>query len=407
MLCQFTYKNFKSYRNETIFDMQASPIGEHLDNLLSVDNSNKLFLPVSVIYGPNAGGKSGVLEALAALISKVTNPIQTNRKSHKQPSYIENIECIPFAFDLATQHLPTEFTIYYQHKEIEFKYSLSIKNGVVISESLYKKFLGAKNPAKLFTRDYNGVKLGAGMNKKTINVDVSSDTPYISFLALFYNYEIIKTAIEWFSSCIYINFAKYDIVYIPNDFTEKSIILGMLREIDIPISDISIKNQKNSNSSDVMPEINIIREIDGNIFSLDILQESRGTYKLLGFLSLAITALKEGRLIIADELDSSIHPKLLRFIIKLFKNKAINKNNAQLLYTSHDVTTMKNDLFRRDEIWFAAKDDKGVSDIYSLYDIRDEDGMHVKSTASFDRQYLEGRYGADPYLSEMLSIKWE
>jgi len=77
------------------------------------------------------------------------------------------------------------------------------------------------------------------------------------------------------------------------------------------------------------------------------------------------------------------------------------------LFTSHDVTTMKNDLFRRDEIWFAAKDENGASEIYSLYEIRNEDGSHIKSTAPFDKQYLDGRYGADPYLSEMLSLKWE
>ena len=101
-------------------------------------------------------------------------------------------------------------------------------------------------------------------------------------------------------------------------------------------------------------------------------------------------ALKEGRLVIVDELDAKLHPKLLRYVIRLFTNPEINKNGAQLLFTSHDMSTMKNSIFRRDEIWFAALNSENSSEVYSL---------------SYDKQYLEGRYGADPYLRNMLS--WE
>ena len=108
-------------------------------------------------------------------------------------------------------------------------------------------------------------------------------------------------------------------------------------------------------------------------------------------------------LLIMDELDAKLHPKLLRYVISMFKNKKINKHGAQLLFTSHDIATMKNTVFRRDEIWFAALNEKHSSEIYSLYEIRREDNERVNSTAAFDKQYLEGRYGADPYLQNMLS----
>ncbi len=98
-----------------------------------------------------------------------------------------------------------------------------------------------------------------------------------------------------------------------------------------------------------------------------------------------------------------MHPKLLRYIIGLFKNKNINIHGGQLLFTSQDMTTMKNTVFRRDEIWFAALNENHESEIYSLYEIRREDNERVNSTAAFDKQYLEGRYGADPYLSNMLA----
>ena len=107
-------------------------------------------------------------------------------------------------------------------------------------------------------------------------------------------------------------------------------------------------------------------------------------------------------MVIIDELDAKLHPKLLKYVISLFKNKKINKYGAQLLFTSHDMYTLKNTVFRRDEIWFAAENDAHESEIYSLHEIRGEDNDRIKSTAAYDKQYLEGRYGADPYLSNML-----
>ena len=115
-----------------------------------------------------------------------------------------------------------------------------------------------------------------------------------------------------------------------------------------------------------------------------------------------IIALNEGRLIIIDELDAKLHPKLLKYIITLFKTPDINKNGAQLLFTSHDLTTMNNTVFRRDEIWFAALNSARESEIYSLYDIRTVDDKHINNTASYSKQYLDGRYGADPYLRNIL-----
>jgi hypothetical protein len=120
-------------------------------------------------------------------------------------------------------------------------------------------------------------------------------------------------------------------------------------------------------------------------------------------LPVLLLALQEGRLVIIDELDARLHPKLLRYVISLFKNPMLNTNGARLLFTSHDMTTMKNTVFRRDEIWFASENENHESEIYSLYEIRREDNERVNSTAAYDKQYMEGRYGADPYLSNMLT----
>lgn len=144
------------------------------------------------------------------------------------------------------------------------------------------------------------------------------------------------------------------------------------------------------------------RTLSSQEYELPFSQESDGTKKLIAALPVILLALREGRMVIIDELDAKLHPKLLRYVISLFKNKEINKYGAQLLFTSHDMCTLKNTIFRRDEIWFAAENASHESEIYSLHEIRGEDNDRVKNTAAYDKQYLEGRYGADPYLSNML-----
>ena len=149
------------------------------------------------------------------------------------------------------------------------------------------------------------------------------------------------------------------------------------------------------------------RHLGDHDYELPFADESDGTRKLIAALPGILLALREGRMVIIDELDAKLHPKLLRYVISLFKNKELNKYGAQLLFTSHDMYTLKNTVFRRDEIWFAAENAAHESEIYSLYEIRREDNDRVKNTAAYDKQYLEGRYGADPYLSNMLGGGFE
>ena len=143
----------------------------------------------------------------------------------------------------------------------------------------------------------------------------------------------------------------------------------------------------------------------GTDYELAFGDESEGTRKVFSALPLILIAIVEGRLIVVDELDSKLHPKLLRYIISLFTDRRINRNGAQLLFTSHDMSTMRNDVFRRDEIWFAALDTESSSELYSLVELRGENNQRINNTAAYDKQYLAGRYGADPYLKRMLD--WE
>ena len=113
-------------------------------------------------------------------------------------------------------------------------------------------------------------------------------------------------------------------------------------------------------------------------------------------------SLLNGTILVIDELDAKVHPLLLKYIIHLYTDLSINQKHAQLIFTSHDISTLNAQNFRRDEIWFVAKGNRQNSQLYSLVEFKNEDGESVRKDARFDKQYLEGKYGADPYLRKII-----
>lgn len=399
MICQFTFKNFKSYKDETEFDFQAAALPEFADNLIIRPKCSSL-LPVSVIYGPNGGGKSNLLQALGCLVSVVVEPIHELQKNRTSIILQEKIESRPFLFDEDSRQLPTEFQIYFRTGEYEYRYNLSLLRDEVVAESLHRLKIGAKKTACLFTREGSAVELGASINKSSINRHVNPKMPYLSFLAINYDLPVIAEVQSWFERCIVRSYgtpvAEQTVLLEDTVLTKKSIIM-LLNDMGIDITDYRYDH--------AMGNFYLQRVLSGKPYEIAFSEESDGTRKLFAALPVVLLAIKEGRPLVIDELDAKLHPKLLRYVISLFKDPDINQHGAQILFTSHDMSTMKNDVFRRDEIWFAAADAGHKSELYSLYEIRREDHQRINNTAAYDKQYMEGRYGADPYLSRMLN--WE
>ena len=399
MLCQFSFKNFMSYKDETIFDLQAEPLNEFSDSIIEFDGVSNL-LPVSVIYGPNGGGKTNLLKALSCLISLVTKPIEDLEKTRSDLILQQSMNCEPFSLDADSKNEPTEFNIYFRTQKNEFRYYIAIKNDIIVSEVLHRRSLGGKKTAIIFEREEGDIILGASINKARVSKDVNPKMPYLSFLAITYNFHVIAEVQTWFESCIIRNYANPIVehnIMLSEDEQFKSNFIHALNDMGIDVS--NYRYDKDAK------QIFLSRTVHDNEFELPFPVESDGTRKVFAALPVLMLALNQGRLVIIDELDAKLHPKLLRYIISLFTNREINKNGAQLLFTSHDMSTLKNDVFRRDEIWFAALNNEHSSEIYSLYEIRREDGSRINATASYDKQYLEGRYGADPYLRSMMN--WE
>ncbi len=397
MLCQFSFQNFNSYRAETTFDFQASTIPEFADSLIIKDKCSSI-LPVGVVYGPNGGGKSNLLLALASLISTVVKPIHELEKSRKSLIMQQKVTAEPFLFDAVSTEEPTEFQIFFRTEEYEYRYYMGVLKDEISAETLDRKKIGGKKPAHIFYREREEISLGAILQKENVNTNINAKMPFLSFLAINYNISVIAEVQEWFESCIirsYANpMAERQIMVSDNKEFKKQILL-LLNDVGVDVDDYRFDEKEK--------QLYLKRRIGEKEYELPFDHESDGTKKLIAALPMLLVALQEGRLVIIDELDAKLHPKLLRYVISMFKNPKLNKHGAQLLFTSHDMATMKNTVFRRDEIWFAALNENHSSEIYSLYEIRREDNERVNSTAAFDKQYMEGRYGADPYLQNILN----
>ncbi len=397
MLCQFSFKNFKSYKEATTFDFQATSAPEFADSLIASEKGDA-FLPVGVIYGPNGGGKTNLLSALSSLISMVVKPIYELEKTRTKIIIQQSVNAAPFLFDEISREMPTEFEVFFRQGKNEYRYNLSVYNGEIMEESLYWKSIGGKRPGMIFKREKIEITLGASTNKAGISLSVNPKMPYLSFLAINYDIPQIAEVQKWFESCIVRNYANPVAdrqLMLLNDDVYRSRIIQALNDVDIDMSGWRY--------DEINKELYTQRMMDGRIYELSFSDESDGTKKMIAALPVILMAIQEGRLLVIDELDAKLHPKLLRYVISLFKNTKINRKGAQLLFTSHDMTTMKNTVFRRDEIWFAAENRNHESEIYSLYEIRREDNERINNTAAYDKQYMEGRYGADPYLTNMLA----
>lgn len=401
MLCQFTVKNYKSIRDEMTFDMQSAAISEHENNIIR-DKDGELFLPISAIYGPNGGGKSNVLEAMHTLASKVLRPLYATGDKEERIFLQKRLLIEPFAFSKETKSQPTEFEIFFRTEIAEYRYKLHIMKDVVNYESLDRVKLDTGRRSALFERDTEEISLKGVFSKLKASEDLSATLPLLSYLGITYKKnEVVKDVLDWFEYGI--DFLNYGNpieelrMAVSNSEDVKQLMLDMIKEMDLDIVDFRVVEDENDRIDVYTKHL-----VDGYETELNLLEESSGTRKLFSLMPFIAGCLLTGTVLVIDELDAKIHPVLLRHIIMMFNDMSINKKKAQLIFTSHDLSTMNNEVFRRDEIWFVAKGNAQNSKLYSLVEFKNEKGESVRKDAKFDKQYLEGKYGADPYLKRII-----
>lgn len=401
MLCQFTVKNFKSIKDEMTFDMQAAAISEH-ENRIIKDTDGELYLPVSAIYGPNGGGKSNVLEALHILVAKVLRPLYATDDSNDRSFQMKKILIEPFAFGEKEKKEPTEFELFFRTKAAEYRYILTVKKDIVLYERLDRVKFDTGRKSALFERSEEGIELKGAFSRLKISDELSDTLTLLSYLGITHKKnEVVNDVLDWFEYGI--DFLNYGNpiqelgMAIASSEDIKILFLEMIQEMDLDIANFRIEEKE-----DERIEVYTKHVVDNYEFELNLSEESSGTKKLFGLLPFIADSLVSGTTLVIDELDAKIHPVLLRHIIMLFNDMKINQHGAQLIFTSHDLSTMNNDVFRRDEIWFVAKGKQQNSKLYSLVEFKNEKGESVRKDAKFDKQYLEGKYGADPYLRKII-----
>lgn len=415
MLLKFNFKNYKSFRDEVSLDLTATKISEHSDSNFTVGNIK--VLPIAGILGANASGKTNVMEAFRFMIDYVM--LSLNFAGGQINPSIQNrvIKPIPYLFDRKSQNEGSKFEIYFvldnDESEKIYQYGFIFKNSIIEEEWLNYKAKTSRDDFKtIFYRNNNDYEFN-GLDKeivKNIKVSMQKETLILTLGATL-NEQLLKSIFTWFRKIRILDFGNTAENYMISQWINNSktildkknqeAIVKFLAAFDDQIVGMDA-NEKviDPITKQKIIEINFhhrLNDVDGRMH-LPMQFESAGTQKMIHLFLFFDFILKNGSIIFIDELNSKLHPLLLRTILQLFLNKDINKKHAQIIFTSHDVWQLKSNIMRRDEIWFTEKDDKGISNLYSLSDFVDDEGEKIRKDEDYQKNYLLGKYGAIPKL---------
>lgn len=388
-------------------------------NLISLAGNLNL-LKSKAIYGANASGKSNVINALVTFI-RITN------ESVKNESILGMIES--FQLSTETTDKPTFFQMTFRLDNIRYRYGFEADYESIKSEWLFST--PKMREQNLFIREGDQIieinKKHFAEGQKSIALSggegqiFRSNSLFLSSLASFGFGKVSKQIVKKISSVSVISGLGHHGGYglagdFLNDSAKKNFILDFLKKADFGIEDLNVVELKGDNLPEDMPDdlkqgfkkrkflissrtrFNESHENAGNSeFSFD-LQESEGTRKMFELSPFIYSAIKEGSPLVIDEFDARFHPLLTKKIVELFNSEANNKG-SQLIFTTHDTNLLSADQLRRDQIDFVEKDKFGASHLYTLVEIKG-----VRNDASFEKDYIQGKYGAIPFLGDFTNL---
>ncbi|MDP2697570.1 ATP/GTP-binding protein [Thalassospira sp.] len=410
MILRFSVQNYLSFDEEQEISFIASKLRDRDDGLIDLEHisSGLQGLPVAVVYGANASGKSNLLRALSTMRQLVLF-------SHSSSGPGQGITRKAFALRGACQNEETKFSIDFVLNNVRYHYGFSFDDEMYREEWLH--FYPEGSRRVLFEREAGApVKFGPSFKgeKKILESLMRENSLFVSVAAQ-NNQDILGDVFKFFDR-ISIELeldGKLGIAKIKRgdrEFDERSIkflkligagIVGFRRKNPDESEHFSMFSQilkHQSNFSKILREqYEKFQDLElghegkgGEIFYFNIDDESAGTRKIVDILSQIFSVLDRGGFVAIDEIDISVHSQATEAIVALFANKATNPNGAQLLATTHDTNLMASDILRRDEIWLVEKNPEGMSELFPLTDIR------TRKQDNIEKGYLEGRYGAVP-----------
>lgn len=412
MLIQFSFKNYKSFRDETILDLSATKMTEFSDRV--VTTGNEKILPVAAIYGANASGKSNVYEAFSYMTRYV---IYSFRYGDDEEKY-KDVRPVPFLFDVNSEKADTSFEVYFtipgDTAEKCYNYGFSVGENGVTEEWLNYKAKTARQYKSVFYRDENTLDLNGLPKKSRENIEVALEKQVL-IISLGAKLKVAKCKLirDWFINNELADFGN-EITnllmshQLPGEFIEdqnvRDNVVNFFSTFDESIKGFEVT--KLPDQEDEKKEQYSVKTLHKKIGSdgmaeIPLSHESAGTLKMFSLYPKLHDVLENGGVFFVDELNARLHPLLIRNFILTFLNPETNKSHAQLIFTTHDTWQLTNQLLRRDEIWFTDKNKMGLSSLYSLADFVDEDGSHIRKDESYEKNYLLGKYGAIPALKKM------
>ncbi|MGF6925006.1 AAA15 family ATPase/GTPase [Chitinophaga sp. W2I13] len=429
MLLEFSVTNYLSFKEKTTLSLSATAIKEHVASNIFTSGRHNL-LKGAVIYGANASGKSNFVKAMSTMRRLVL-------QSFEQSSTNE-LDITPFLLNTETENAPSSFEVVFLIGESKYRYGFEVDNRSVLSEWLFDAPKQAERP--LFIREKDGIEVmprvfpeGRDLEERT-----RDNALFLSVVDQF-NGKIAKQIMRWFHDFITISGLSHErykgvtFDLLENKHTQH-LLLDFYKKVDLGFDDITIskapfdpRELPNDLPENLLKQLitdleesyridiktvhkkyNAKNKVVGNVEFDMRSQESSGSNKLFNISGPIFDVLNDGGTLVVDELDASLHPLLTLAITRLFNSAEFNKNNAQLIFATHDTNLLNYGNYRRDQIYFVEKNKYGASEMYSLVEYKEE-GKTIRKDRSFEKDYIEGRYGAIPFIGNLSNVitEWQ
>ena len=403
MILNLEFKNYRSFKGSCSFTTEPTSSKAKANNLCEIETKaegSKKALKISLIFGANASGKTNLIKFLYGFRRWVLN--MDNRVGEDIVLYQ------PFRFDSETANAPIEFSLEFIAQKIRYKYEVSFTKTQIESESLISYPNGKQT--QLYERvllpddkESDTIKLGASLAAyKPFNVFKNQlllskflkDTPC----------EPITNAAKYLADMVISNGFHEDTIlgedkemlrWLYSHPDNKKMLVEFLAFADTGVADFQL--EKRSGNVEVTSLHGLYKDGEGiGKTDLPFREESFGTRALFIIGCHILQALQSGSPFFIDEMDSGLHSYVPQLIVDIFRNERINKKNAQLIFTTHDVNLLDQNTIRKDQVWFTEKDEYGISEIFTLSDFDD-----VREDTLFAKWYLNNKFGGVPSLQSL------
>ncbi|WP_394992426.1 ATP/GTP-binding protein [Emticicia sp.] len=399
MLIEFSVSNFRSIKDLQTLSFLATAMNEH-EKTNVFDATDKIrLLKSTCIYGANGSGKSNLVKAMWAMISFIKATFEDRRR------FDEHIQ--PFKLNTSTRKEGSFFQIVFILEGRTYRYGFVYLKGKIMSEWLFGT--ANKNEVEYFTRENKNIyinkerfKEGIGLESKTrednlfLNVVYEFNGKIAETICIYFTKILIVQGFDMATKKI-LRDASYQVI---QDKKDKYRLLEILKIADAEIFDINLEYNYEKEVNQIISQRKLFNENEQEegLVNFDFDDEaSDGTKKMFYYSGTFVNLMKSGGTIIIDQFDERFHTSLTKAIVKLF-NSEKNKS-AQLCFVTHDTNLLDNDLLRRDQIYFAEKNQRGETAIYSLNEIKG-----VRNDSSLEKDYIKGKYGAIPFIKNLNNI---